>query len=207
MRYMAAYGLALFQSEVLASVSPRVDLTGKFGAPPTLKEHAQALSIPIALTFAFVLVGTFVATQYSNQTSAVEKQAMAITQKAADVRAEADLAMGEQARMLKQFDLLKREGVPLPTIMDDLTRSLGDGVGLVSVAVNDQSVTISGEASSEAAMLRTLDNLRTSPVLKNLTVSSFGRDRASETGLRFEFSGSTVTMGDIRVASHQENLR
>ncbi len=207
MRYMAAYGLALFQSDSLAQVTPRVDLSGKFGAPPTFKEQVQALSIPIAATAAVLVVGAFLGAQLNNRTSLLEAQAADITQQASDVRKEADLAMGEQARLLKQFDLLKREGVPLPTIIDGVTRSLANGVGLASVSVSDQQVVIEGEASNEAAMLQTLDNLRSSPVLKNLQVSSFGRDQATDDGIRFQLSGSTVTMGDIRVASMENNLR
>ncbi|MEZ0324823.1 MAG: PilN domain-containing protein [Fimbriimonas sp.] len=207
MRYMAAFGLALFQSDALASVTPRVDLSGKFGAPPTLKEHVQALSIPIAITAAVILVGTFLGIQFVTRTSLLEAQAADITQQATDVRKEADLAMGEQARRLKQFDLLKREGVPLPTIIDGITRSLSNGVGLVSVSVSQQQVIIEGEATNEAAMLQTLDNLRSSPVLRDLAVSSFGRDQANDKGIRFQLSGSTVTMGDIRVASMENNLR
>ncbi len=205
MRYVAAFGLSLFLSDALATVTPRVDLSGKFGAPPTLKEHVQALSIPIAVTAAFLLVGAFIGTQYSNRTSLIEGQAADTTKMAGQVRAEADLVMGEQARLLRQFDLLRREGIPLPRIIDDLTSNLSEGVGLVSVAVSDQQVTIDGEATNEAAMLRTLDNLRSSSVLNGLAVSSFGRDAATDQGIRFQLSGTTVTMGDIRVASLENN--
>jgi Tfp pilus assembly PilM family ATPase/Tfp pilus assembly protein PilN len=207
-RYMAAFGLAQFRSEFLAQLSPRFDLLGKFGAPPTLKEQIHALSIPTAVAAGFLLIATLFGAHLNNNAAEIERQTIDISKKASDVRREADLAMGEQARMLRQFDLLKREGVPLEAVMDDLARGLPQGVGLTAVTVRDSNeVRIEGEATSEAAMLQAVENLRASPVLKDVQVSSFGRDTVNEHGLRFELSGSTVSMGDIRLASEDPNLR
>jgi Tfp pilus assembly PilM family ATPase len=202
-RYMAAFGLAQFRSELLAALSPRYDLLGKFGAPPTLKEQIHALSIPISVAASFLVVAALFAAHLTNNSAEIERQTIDISKQAADVRREADLAMGEQARMLRRFDLLKREGVPLEAVMDTVARGLPAGVGLSAVTINGSNeVRIEGEATSEAAMLQALENLRNSPVLR-----TFGRDTAVERGLRFELSGTTVSMGDVRLASEDTTLR
>ena len=85
--------------------------------------------------------------------------------------------------------------------MDYVVGSLEANVGLSGLTIaGDHQVKMTGETLDESALIRTVQNLQKSPVLKNLMIVSFKRaGRDPESGITFELSAQTVSMDHIRL--------
>lgn len=146
-----------------------------------------------------VIGGLITSAYYAKQVSLLEAQRKAMDAESASIAQSAQIGSAE-ARDLARYSILSKRGVPLIGVMDEVTHSLPAGVGLTAVVINQNGQTrIEGEATSEEAMLQTLQNLKQGHSLENLTIIGFRRDDEEQSGGRFAFGGRCISMSDVRI--------
>ena len=196
-RFAAAYGLAV-RGLSAGVAAPTIDLftAGRIEARRVETKRYFVGSLLVAGLS--VLVGVVGCVLYNGQIGAAQARVAGIkSQIEATKKTTAD-ALDRQAAEALRDKALRKEGIPMVAVIDDVATSLDPGVGLKLVTVGDDlSVKIEGEARDETALVRTAQALKASAVLRNVAVDRFdreakGADPRVPTGLKFEISGATV---------------
>ncbi len=196
-RFTAAYGLAI-RALGGGVASPTIDLftAGRIEAQrvETKRYFVGALFVA-CLSVAVGLVGCLM---YNGQIAAAQRRvASTRAQIEATKKATSD-ALDAEAAEAQRDKALRKEGVPMGALIDDVASSLDPNVGLKLVSVGDDlSVHLEGEAHDETALVRTAEALKASRVLRNVAVDRFdrdvkGADPKAAGGIKFEISGATV---------------
>jgi Tfp pilus assembly PilM family ATPase len=200
-RYLTALGLALQASPGPATHAPKMDLSRERKDVNPIVEFLKAHRGPVLASGGALFVGACAFLLFGSRLAAIEKRTASVYAQTTAVRGQTVAALEEQARRAKQYRMLSKEGVPITFILDDLARSLTPGVGVSTLAVSpDLRVSVTGDAANEASMIGTFESLKTSPLLKGLSISSFdrGREKTSK-GITFQFSGSTLSLDQIKI--------
>jgi len=201
-RYIAAFGLAVRELAVAGAAVPRVDL---YAADRELAESSVSrrnLTGSLLTAVAALAIGGVGYYLYSRTASDVEANAQKLFARADGLRTEADAATEKHESRERQIGQLSRFGVPATALVDSIAASLDAGVGLQNITVaNDRTVLISAEATSEAAMLHTVEMVQRIPILQNVMVQSFTGRGPGTTGLTFTISAKTLTAADVKVVA------
>jgi len=198
-RYSWAAGLARFGDANLPNATPEIDLYVEERQASRLEETVRNLRGSLAVAAMAILLGGIGWGLMARQISTTRAEGNALAQRAASIRGETIGTLQAQAEEERRYELLAKEGVPLVHLTDELARYLAPGVGLTTLTVSSgDRIVLSGEATSEAAMLQTFEGLKASPLLSDLSVRSFNRkDELIAGGLTFEFGGTAATLDRI----------
>jgi len=196
MRYTSAFGLAmrdLFPANLV------MDLYAAERSMVEHKENKKHVVISAVAATTALLMGSFGVVMYNNQISSVNDQRQAAETRAKTLLAQADDARKERANRVEQYRLLRKEGVPLGSVMDFINASLAPGVGLTTFTIEPTlAVQLQGETRDEASLIATTQNLQRSPLLTGVNVQSFNRDTQKK-GLTFLLSSTTVSLDQVQL--------
>lgn len=194
-RYATAYGLAIPDERVAP-----IDLYREERSAGQLKEMLRNLKGSIAVAACSLLFGVAGYAIYGHQIAVNEAAARSLSARATAIEGQALTSLEAQAKEEKRYRLLATDGVPIAPLTSHLARGLAPGVGLSALTIGpDGRIVLTGEATSEAAMLQTLEDLKRSPLLSDLTISSFDRqDTRLAGGISFQFSGSALPLSGVR---------
>jgi type IV pilus assembly protein PilM len=188
--YIGAVGLALRGLGIAADTVPSFDLSRLSGA--TYERRMQRRTVFASLVASAAILALFgaVAGYFAIRGRGLEDEVaakrVALNQLNAAYRPASEAKMARLS-LLRQ---LSREGVPFQFVMDAVAASLDPGAGLTQINLGvDSRIRLSGEATSELAVINTLEKLRRSPYFTNSLIESFDK-RASggREGIRFEIS-------------------
>lgn len=201
-RYATAYGLAMVNASGAGSRVPKLDLFSTQRTAQVYETTKRNFAGSIAVSAVGIVLGLLGFVMYNMQIDRVNTVILTTNGQTAALKAQIDKTVEERARSTKQYRALRKEGVPIGTMMDYVVGSLEPGVGLTSVAISpDLKVTIAGEAVDEASVIKTTQSLQRSPVLRGLMINSFSRiDKQSSNGIQFQLSGQTVSMDRIKMS-------
>lgn len=201
-RYATAYGLAMVNASGEGSRVPKLDLFSTQRTAQVYETTKRNFAGSVAVSALGIVLGLLGFVMYNIQIDRVNNVILLTNGQTAAIKAQIDQTVEERARATKQYRALRKEGVPVGTMMDYVVGSLEAGVGLTSVTISpDLKVTISGEALDEASVIKTTQSLQRSPVLRGLMINSFSRiDKQAANGIQFQLSGQTVSMDRIRMS-------
>jgi Tfp pilus assembly protein PilN len=147
-----------------------------------------------------VVAGLLMSSHYAKEAHRLDTQATQMATEAAEIQKLANLAPGAQTDTLRKYGVLASRGVPVAGIMDEVSRALVPGVGLSSLVINtNRSLRIEGEAKTEQAMLKFIENLRKGKGIQDLRATGYRREDLKQQSVRFAFTGRAISMLDVRV--------
>ncbi|AIE84007.1 PilN domain-containing protein [Fimbriimonas ginsengisoli] len=190
-RYVAAYGLALRDPRHLPEGVPIISLFANQRVKAEVKEEGRR-KFGVAMVCSLVLLacglltaalGTVRARSAANDL-AKSKEKLATTQQIEQAQAQQAIQKEERLR------LLSAEGVPVRSLISAITRAVPDGVGLMEVRMSPATADISGETTSQAAIIKMSDSLRSEPLFAGVSLTWFESvdPNIPAAGIRFRMS-------------------
>lgn len=199
MRFAAVSGLGLHGAQKSLTKIPALDLYSAERSVARLQTSKRNLAGSIAASLVAICLGTVGSFVYNGQINAVNKEIKLSEERLAKIKSEISLVQQQRALKDEQYKILRKNGVPVGPLADALVGSLSSGVGLRSFGITpDLSVSITGEAVSEASMIKTVQALQKSPVLQGVMIQSFTRLGG---GVEFQVTAKTVTTARIKQPS------
>jgi len=199
MRFAAVSGLGLHGAQKSLTKIPALDLYSAERSVSRLQTSKRNLAGSIAASLVAICLGTVGSFVYNGQINAVNKEIKLSEDRLANIKSEISLVQQQRALKDQQYKILRKNGVPIGPLSDALVGSLASGVGLRSFGITtDLSVAITGEATDEANMIKTVQALQKSPVLKGVMIQSFTRLGG---GIEFQVSAKTVSTAQIKQPS------
>ncbi|HWD38204.1 MAG TPA: hypothetical protein VG944_05095 [Fimbriimonas sp.] len=200
-RFAVAYGLAMHSAPATNLRVPGIDLYGQKRTDVKQVETRRNFAGSILVSLLGVAVGVVGYFMYAQQITSADHETARVVQSTKNVKAETDQVMADRALHATQYRVLRKEGSALGVLMDYVVASLEPGVGLSLVSIsNDYRVTFQGEATDEKGLLNTVENLKRTPLLKDLSIVSFSRPEKDLTNsIKFELSGTTLSANHIKL--------
>jgi len=192
--YSAAYGLAIRNDQSVSRDVPRLDLAMQEQIVSAQESQNARFRILTMVCGAFMLCAIAALSVSSlnarNSESDLQrsKDSYAALQKLKTQRAE------EQQLANQRLTILAQGGIPVTGIMSEIARSLPVSSGLTEVRMNNTTTDVAGEALAESSMIQLSQNLRQSPLVHSLSLTTFERivnDRDKTIGVRFRLSANT----------------
>lgn len=205
--YAAAVGLALRDTTGLGKVVPKIDLYAGQRSAAQFEEKRRNVWGSVAIAGLAAALGGVGWYMFGQAALASETEAAVARERAAALRTQADAIVAGRRRQIEQYDALRGEGLPVDAILDTVASALPSGVGVRKITVaSTGKVTIDGESRSEAMMLGTVQTLQDSPLMPQVGMISFERDRNSSGGFVFQAEGVTLRSDKV-VYPHEKGLR
>jgi len=200
LKYSAAIGAALRNAQGPASFAPKVDLFTHLRRAEEVSETKRNLGGSIAVAGAALALGVAGYWLFSNQIREIEGRLATASTRLATLETEvADLETRTVAQT-QQYNQLLGEGVPVAPVTDAIAESLANGVGLTDLRIDfNKGIFMNGEATSEAAMLQTVRQMQSQPLLNNVGITSFDKVPNGNGALRFSLSGTTLGMSQVNM--------
>ena len=186
-RYCTAFGLALHYAE-LASPVPMMDLYVRERSLAALESKRRTMTGSLVGSIAAVVLG-IVGTYYFGMAANREQELLEHRhEEVAQLRGTQQASIAGDRQVAEQIAYLSKQGVPAVWLMDALTSSLDPGVGIKQVQFDEAgAVTIGGEATSEQALLLTVERIQQHGGLGTAYVSSFERINRDSGNLSIRF--------------------
>ena len=202
--YSTAYGLAMRYAPIPAARVQPIDLYAQERSASvhqvTQKNFAGSVVVSAAAVV-LALMGYFL---YGGQIATVNAATRRADDRSTSIRNATNAVLAQRAQHAGQYRALRREGVPLATVMDNVVTGLEPGVGLSDLTINpDLKVVATADAVSETAMLRTVQNLQHSPVLTGVSITSF-QQAANAEGITFHLAAQTISMDRVRPSGQEK---
>lgn len=195
MRYVGAFGLAYRDRELVPENVPVADLFANEHARIAMQDDRRR-KFRVAMVASFVLLGcsALLATFGTIRAKQAAADLAASQKKLSDQQAIAKVQADEVAKRATRLRVLTEQGVPTRSLIQAIARTMPNNVGLVEVRMNPTSTEISGETTSEAAIIQMSDALRADPRFLSVSLSWFERINPSvpELGERFRMTVQTV---------------
>lgn len=174
-RYCTAFGLALHYAELHTPV-PLMDLYVRERSLAALESKRRTMTGSLVGSIAAVVLG-IVGTYYFGLQANREQELLEQRHKeVAELRGTQQASIAGDRRSAEQIAYLSKQGVPAVWFMDALTSSLDPGVGIKQVQFEEAgAVTVGGEATSEQALLLTVQRIQQHGGIGTAYVSSFER--------------------------------
>ncbi len=201
LRYVTAAGLAIRDAGPLVAGSPTVDLFSDLRESLILHGKKRNIVGSLVTSVVALAFGAIAFQLYTNQINAVKVDTKEAIARAERINEEASLQREQRALKAQQFQLLRREGVPVTVLLDYLQAGIRPGVGLSNVTIDPTlGVTISGDSANEAALINTVTALQRVPVLQGVSIQSFNREqRDRKEGIIFTLSSKTLTLESVQM--------
>jgi type IV pilus assembly protein PilM len=191
--YFSAIGLAAGELGFGEGVMPAMDLVA--AAPKkqmTLVNSGQLIAAVVATAIVLV-AGLAVISSFKGEAERAEHETAKLQVREQELNAQLAPLKQRQEMEMKVLSDLSRQGTPFPWVMDAITAALDPGVGINQINIDGGHIRLSGEARNEAAMVTTLDHIRTQGSFTSPFVDSFQNQTA--TGLSFNMSSDFVVTG------------
>lgn len=191
--YFSAIGLAAGELGFAEGVLPAMDLVAAAPKKQATMVNSGQLILTVIASAVILVAGLAVLATFKNGAERAEQATKDIQIREAALNAELAPKKQRQEMEMKVLSDLSRQGTPFPWVMDAITAALDPGVGLNQVNIDGGHIRLSGEAKNEAAMVSTLDHIRTEGSFTSPYVDSFQNQTA--TGLSFNLSSEFVVTG------------
>lgn len=195
--YLGAIGIAIGENGYGADTLPRFDLVPAKPHGARLSEGGSKVAASLVATL--VVAGAGLGYWWTVKSDAEETEKRVVSLETENRRLTEILKPKEERRQqeLKVIADLARQGVPFPWVMDEVTTALDPGVGVNEISFDGGRVRVSGEARTEAAMISTLDRLRTQGSFRSTYLNQF--QNPDGLGLRFDLSSTFVIPEPVRL--------
>jgi Tfp pilus assembly PilM family ATPase len=205
LQYIGAIGLAMKGIGAAPADVPSFDLTARSGSTYELRSAQKSFSASVAATGALLVLGAagwfFLHSKVSDAQSSLAKDKATLADRQTRFLPE----MERQIAQVNAYKALSKEGVPFQPVMDAVSTALDMNAGLVSIQFNEVGhIRLVGEATSEMAIISTVDRLRNAVittndnrdlrVFANCQVDSFDKGSLPADGIRFEVSAQYVSL-------------
>ncbi|MEZ0325261.1 MAG: PilN domain-containing protein, partial [Fimbriimonas sp.] len=168
-------------------------------AVPPQENNANSLLVCLGA----VVAGLVMSAHYAKESHRLETLTQDLNSQSEKLKQKSYIP-GTASSELRQYGILAARGVPAVALMDEITRALTPGVGLSSVAVNPaQRVSIKGEAASDVAMLKFLENVRAAKSMRGLRADGFTQSNPKQQGVQFALTGEAISMADVWVGGEK----
>jgi len=202
--YIGAIGLAM---EGIGAGSPNIptfDLASRSGRGHELRAARKSLMTSMVAAVVVAAVGGIGAaifgTRMAKVNEGLEKTQADHAALQSRYRPESDARLAR----VNQLRDLSKEGIPFQPLMDAVTAALDPQAGLNTIKFDQGGgISIAGEATSELALINTMERMRQFPHFTNTIVESFdkGGPNVKELGLRFSISTRYAgTFGNLPAA-------
>jgi len=191
-RYLCAAGLAMRELTGLPPSMPRFDLSSQQRNQAVVKTVKRTMNIALSASAATFLLGALLAFQIGVRANQAEHELARLkdnlkTQEA--IRQEYIASVQSRQDLLRS---LRVQGFPFPRIMDSVSASIADKVGLTGVALDGGGrLTVNGDANNEKDVIKTLENLRKVPYFESVSMDTFDKQAPTITTgwlVRFQIS-------------------
>jgi hypothetical protein len=201
LRFVSALGLALRDAGSAIAGAPEVDLLSALRASMSMHEKKRNIAGSLVTSVVALVLAGVGFQLYNGQIASVQQETKESIARAEKINNEAMLQREQRALKAQQYTLLRREGVPVTALLDYLQAGIQPGVGLSGVAVDPNlGVAISGDSMSEAALIKTVEQLQRVPVLQGVSIVSFNRDqRGKSDGILFTLASRTVSLDSVEM--------
>jgi Tfp pilus assembly protein PilN len=197
MNFWSAIGLAMRDVPNIPSQLPRFDFQSQYARhkPDALLRRRLALSLAASLTVVLVgVIGTLkVGKMASNAYHEVEhtQEELQYLQKERKLRTE------EIEKLQTLAAQCKREGLPVPLIVDELANSVPTQLGWTEITLNMAgNVNLYGEARTNRDIIHYLENLKTSKILSTVSLDSLdGSTPSTAAGALVKFQVTAQVAG------------
>lgn len=197
-RYLCAAGLAMRELPGLPPAMPRFDLSSQQRNRAVVSTARRTLSMALGASAAAVLLGALLAFQVGIRANRAEQELSHLRD---EVKAQELVRQEYIASVQSRQDLLRQlriQGFPFPRIMDSVSASVAEKVGLTSVALDGGGrLTVNGDANNEKDVIKTLENLRKVPFFDSVSMDTFDKQAPTiNTGwlVRFQISCQLTTV-------------
>ncbi|MGI8922730.1 MAG: PilN domain-containing protein [Fimbriimonadales bacterium] len=202
--YIGAIGLAMDGIGAGSPNVPTFDLASRNGRGHELRAARKSLMTSMVAALVVTAIGgmgaAFLGTRMSKVNAGLEKTKAEHAALQARYRPESDARLAR----VNQLRDLSNEGIPFQPLMDAVSAALDPQAGLTTIRFEQGGgIKISGEATSELALINTMERMRQFPHFTNTIVDSFdkGGPNAKELGLRFSISTRYAgTFGNVPAA-------
>lgn len=188
--YFSALGLASGELGYAGDLLPVIDLvpsaprrTGAIAADPTV--------IGGVIASAIILVAGFLGyNSLKGQAERAEQETIRQQELGRKLDAELKPKKERQDMEYRVLSDLAKQGTPFPWVMDAVANALDPGVGITEIHFDRGHIRLTAEAKNEAAMVSTLDHIRTQGSFTDPLVDSFQNENLR--GLRFNMSSDFI---------------
>jgi type IV pilus assembly protein PilM len=197
LRFLAACGLAMHGLPGHPDAMPRFDLSVREREHQDAIEARGRLWFSLGVSAVILAAGAFMVFHLSGTAQEMDRELKARRQVLAGKQRLATARVQDLVELKDQLDALKKEGFPVPRIMDALASTVDPRAGLREVKLErDGRVAVAGEAANEEAMIRTRDSLGNCAMFDGTSLDSFNT-RTENEGRVVDFQISAQLAGTL----------
>jgi Tfp pilus assembly PilM family ATPase len=196
--FIPAIGLAMLGVSAGSPKVPSFDLASLTGRGHELRAARKSLMTSVAAAVIIAMIVGGAAAMFGARAGEAEDR-VANTEKAyqqlqAKYRPESAARMA-QVTMLRD---LSNEGVPFQPLMDGIASSLDPNLGITQIRfTGGDTINMAGDATSEVALINTIERMRQMPFFMGTTVDSFDKGGPKNVGYGLRFSITTHYVGSF----------
>lgn len=188
-RYAGAYGLSLHHGEGIAETIPSLDLYVRERKMAVLESKRRTFAGSLVAAILAIVLAITGILYFGQKANHLENDLVGLKSEQASLRGSQLQSLQGSQQVIEQIAFFSRTGVPAVWFVDSIANSLNQEVGVNEIRFEDGgTVTITGEAASEQALLLTVQRIQTQPNLGMAYVSSFEKiDRnTANPAIRFQ---------------------
>lgn len=174
--YMGASGVAMRHLTGVPASIPEFSLTPKARDDGRLQDMRKRLVLALVASIVSLFAGIVLSLNLGTLANGTEAQLKSATGQLLGLQRIKQTRLESTLRQNALHKTLKSQGYQMPRIMDAISRSMAPESSLAEVTVNaDGRVVLSGEASTEKAIIETLESLKLNTFLEGTLLDSFGK--------------------------------
>jgi hypothetical protein len=200
--YNTAYGIALMDRADLVNGAPRVEIYKRDFALEQKKDTQRNLLGSVLVSIGALAVGLGGWLFGSYQVNELQRQTEDTKTRADNIRKQAELADRTVRRLVQQADLLRKDGLPAVSVIDEISRSTPNGVGIKAIDISqEQNVTIEGNTNEESLIVDMVRRLQLGKALTTPTIAGIERKKEENTSfIEFKLSARTYNLAEVEYA-------
>jgi Tfp pilus assembly PilM family ATPase/Tfp pilus assembly protein PilN len=200
--YNTAYGIALMDRADLVNGAPRVEIYKRDFALEQKKDTQRNLLGSVLVSIGALAVGLGGWLFGSYQVNELQRQTEDTKTRADNIRKQAELADRTVRRLVQQADLLRKDGLPAVSVIDEISLSTPNGVGIKAIDISqEQNVTIEGNTNEESLIVDMVRRLQLGKALTTPTIAGIERKKEENTSfIEFKLSARTYNLAEVEYA-------
>jgi type IV pilus assembly protein PilM len=202
LRFLGAAGLAMRTLPGQPALIPSFNLTAPADAfDPDALRRRRVMTVSLLLSALILAAGAIAALSLSRTVGQME-HIVAHTQSVLLGRQQTEQRrLQEIQNQMDQLQMLKREGFPFPRIMDSVAGAIDPMAGITDVSLDRNGrLAVVGEASTQMAMIKTLQGMQFSPYFMNTNLEGYS-SRTVHNGQVVEFRITSQLIGTTPAAA------
>jgi len=189
--YFGAIGLAMGELGYGSTTIPTIDLVPSSPRKEGTIGISTGVLASTIVTAAILVLGFVRYTTLTSETTQAQDHTKQLIVQAKRLNDELAPKRDQYNQDVQLLTDLARQGTPFPVVMDKITEALDPSVGISEIHFDGTHIRLSGEAKNEAAMVNTLDHIRTQGSFTSPYVDSF-QNQTGQGGIDFNLSSDFV---------------